>query len=239
MGDEPGAAPVIAFQIPPHPDHVRRLRIETGQAVAAPAEVDASLLDDRRGRSKTVELPGIAGLFDLEHHEVMQYPAALQIDAHSREFPSVLGRSRQPDPVAPDDRRGPSPAVDGCLPDDVSGLAPLERQVIRRSMAVRGGAPERRPRLGCLETGRYQHDQAEAESAHQFVQPHCRWFGTATRARTTQIHHRRDRRRAAIVSVRPGNRNSASVARFLRSNSLRLIRTPFNRTVRLQEHLSL
>lgn len=109
MGDEPGTAPVIAFQIPPHPDHVRRLRIETGQAVAAPAEVDASLLDDRRGRSKTVELPGIAGLFDLEHHEVMQYPAALQIDADSREFPpssvAVVSQIRLPQTTGEDHPR--------------------------------------------------------------------------------------------------------------------------------------
>src|SRR5262249_54208395 len=67
------------------------------------------------------------------------------IDAGGEHLVAVFGGRRQPDLVAPDDRRRPAAVVDGGLPDDVLALAPPDGELLRVGVAVTGRPTEARP----------------------------------------------------------------------------------------------
>ena len=110
-----------------------------GRAVGAEMHVDAIAVHNRRRRRAAVLDVGRAAAANLEDFRVRHETARRHVVAEKPQRPAArVGGRRQPHPPVRDDGRRPSAAGHRHFPDDVSGLAPLERQAAFRRVTLSG-----------------------------------------------------------------------------------------------------
>src|SRR2546430_88323 len=118
---------MVALNVAPFPQNPKRLRIDASRARSPESDVDSSLFDHRRRRSRRVERMHILRLGDLEQFPIPDDLSGVTVNAQHKQFPFVLGRGSQPDLFSIDDGRRPTPVVYRGLPDDILGLTPMQR----------------------------------------------------------------------------------------------------------------
>src|SRR5690349_6475814 len=112
--------------------------------------VEPPFLDDRGWRGIGISLLNSLRLGDLEELDVVNDLARVRVDRDGIILMPVVRGGGHPDEILPDDGRRPTAIVDGCLPDDMLGLAPGKRQ----ANGVRAAIPPRPTKLRPVVIGR-------------------------------------------------------------------------------------
>jgi len=100
--------------------------------------VDAARLDRRRRCGVGILRGDRLWPRDIKDVDIVNDLPGLPIHADGEQFVTIRRRRRHPDLLFANDRRGPPVIVDGCLPDNLVVLVPVQRETIRAGMSLSG-----------------------------------------------------------------------------------------------------